>query len=322
MRRHAILKGITKTMRGMEIAPWFAPLAPKNEGFNCLVVDVFDKPTLLALAEKDANVPRDGIPLIEEVDFVGSAVDIAELVPSSMHGTFDYIISSHNFEHLPDPIKFLQGCQTVLKPGGMLSMVVPDMRACFDVFRPHTTVIDWLLAFKEKRSRPSPEQVFQSHGYWAALMQNGSAISSFPLHKSLNDIEVIGDIGVQYQKWRASAETDGYVDAHCTVMTPASLELLILECQHLGLVSMEVESVSETAGIEFNVRLRNSKGHEPVQEINVARTALLRRMLEERFFVRSPFKYSLRALARKVWNWRKITGVNYSLKRTLPTLPQ
>jgi hypothetical protein len=41
-RRDAILKYTTKEQRGIEIGPWFNPIASKREGYRCLVLDVFD----------------------------------------------------------------------------------------------------------------------------------------------------------------------------------------------------------------------------------------------------------------------------------------
>jgi len=307
MPRSAILNGITKDMRGIEIAPWFAPLAPKRHGFNCLVVDVFSQDELSKRAAADHNIPDESISLIERVDIVGSATEISSLIPVSEHGTFDYIVSSHNFEHLPNPIKFLQGCQKLLKPGGILCMAVPDKRACFDLFRPRTTVVDWLVAFREDRSRPSPEQIFQSGAYYSTLKQNQNDVGAFFIHTPLNDITVVGDLGTSYRKWRASGETSTYQDAHCSVMTPASFELLILECRHLGLLSLEIESVSEPEGCEFYVRLVNSGAHCGVPDINAARTTLMRRMLEEGQILRT--KEML--LRKKKWTMRKRLSLNY-----------
>ena len=79
------------------------------------------------------------------------------------------MISSHNFEHSPNPIRFLQGCGKVLKPGGVLSMALPDKRACFDYFRPHTTLGQWLEAFFAERERPTPAQVFDQDSLHSRL---------------------------------------------------------------------------------------------------------------------------------------------------------
>ena len=54
--------------------------------------------------------------MIEEVDLVGSCTHIGKLVRARGEaGKFDYIVSSRNFEHLPNPIRFLQGCAAARK---------------------------------------------------------------------------------------------------------------------------------------------------------------------------------------------------------------
>src|ERR1700730_11534889 len=132
-RRERITRFITPQQKGIEIGPYFAPLAPKRLGYNCLAIDVFDGATLRRHAADDQQIPDELIANIEEVDLLGSSSAVAELVAAQHQlGTFDYIISSHNFEHLPDPVRFLQGCGKVLRPGGILSMAIPDRRTCFD----------------------------------------------------------------------------------------------------------------------------------------------------------------------------------------------
>jgi 2-polyprenyl-3-methyl-5-hydroxy-6-metoxy-1,4-benzoquinol methylase len=43
--------------------------------------------------------------------------------------SFDVIIMHHVIEHLHDPIKFLQECHRLLKPGGRLLMITPNMES-------------------------------------------------------------------------------------------------------------------------------------------------------------------------------------------------
>jgi SAM-dependent methyltransferase len=282
MRQATLLAGITKEMRGIEIAPWFAPLAPKRQGYNCLALDVFDKTTLLERARQDPNISLDELPAIEDVELVGSATDIVELVPAEQHGAFDYIVSSHNFEHLPDPISFLQGCEKVLKRNGILSMALPDARACFDFFRPHTTLAEWLTSFQEKRQKPNAQQVFQARAYSAFFTNNEQENSPLALYHDLKKVKVDGALQAAYDEWLSSSPQDKYKDVHCTVMTPASFEMLILECRYLGLISMELESLSGPHGCEFFVRLRNSGARLELADINELRTDLMRKLFIER----------------------------------------
>lgn len=222
-RTELILKGIAKSDRGLEIAPWHKPLAPKRDGWNVTTIDVFDTPTLLEKAKRDPNVRED---LIEEVDYVMSACDVGNLDEQ-----FDYIISSHNFEHLPNPIKFLQGVGKVLKPGGLLTMAVPDCRYTFDRYRPRTTTGEWLEAHEEGRVWPSPRQIFDNAAYFS---ENGELP---PLPNFVT----------------------GQVDTHCSTFSPASLELMLIETQMMGLSPLSIESISKTRpSKEFFVRLRNA----------------------------------------------------------------
>ena len=80
-RRSAeILEGITKQDRGLEIAPWFAPIAPKAAGYDVKTLDISSGEELLARALADPNIPPGAEKLIEDVDFVGNASDIANIV--------------------------------------------------------------------------------------------------------------------------------------------------------------------------------------------------------------------------------------------------
>jgi SAM-dependent methyltransferase len=255
-----ILKFISKADKGIEIAPWFAPIAPKQSGYNCIVLDLWDADELRARAATDPNIPETASALIEAVDLVGSAVEIAALAgPNGGLGSFDYIISSHNFEHLPNPIRFLQGCQDVLKPGGVLSMAIPDLRACFDHFRPQTVLAEWLDAYFETRERPSLAQIFAQRSYSAALKNPPGRETAFFIHD--NPAEILPDQQLReaFADWQAAqtSGTAGYTDTHCSAFTMGSFELLISECRFLGLIGFEIKEITGLNGCEFFVHLEN-----------------------------------------------------------------
>ena len=73
---------------------------------------------------------------------------------------YDWIIASHVIEHIPDLISYFQQCEALLKPDGILSLIIPDKRYCFDYFSPISTTGNLLDAYAEKRVRPSHGQVF------------------------------------------------------------------------------------------------------------------------------------------------------------------
>ena len=151
MRKSLIKKHITKEMRGIEIAPWHSPIAAKIGGYKVEILDIFDADQLRKKCLADPS-NRHRVSSIEEVDYVTSALDIDSAIENAGHlGKYDYILSSHNFEHLPNPIKFLQACAKVLKSHGCLSMAIPSKNYTFDFFRGLTLVI--LPFCRGRRSR-------------------------------------------------------------------------------------------------------------------------------------------------------------------------
>jgi hypothetical protein len=214
---------------------------------------VFDADKLRSQAADDPNIPPESIANIGEVDLVGSAVDIATLV-EDRYGSrlFDYILSSHNFEHIPDPVRFLQGCEQVLKPAGVLSMAVPDRRYCFDFYRPVTELSEWLEAFHTHRRQPTPSQILRGEILRSTLHGVGAWMPG-----DIGTPEPETNLSAAYVRWQESLRTGAvqYVDAHCSAFTPASLELMLADLQHLGLTGLQPIEISQPNGCEFYVHL-------------------------------------------------------------------
>lgn len=282
-RTSELLKHITKEQRGIEIGPYHNPVTPRRLGFRSITLDVFDTAELRKRAELDPHIPREHLPFIEDVDLKGSACDIADIVKANYQDTrFDYVVSSHNFEHLPDPIRFLQGCERVLKPNGMLSMAVPDHRYCFDFYRPVTELSEWLEAFYERRTKPTPGQVF-SHGASHSLL-NGQ-IAWAPQTAGLpTPVELLD---AAYCDWQALTEARGegpYRDAHCSIFTPSTLELMITDLNYLGVLGMEIIEINRSDSCEFFIHLRNSSVNDlrPDRDVFYRRRAeIMRRAADE-----------------------------------------
>jgi len=258
-RRDRILKYADLSGQGIEIAPYFNPIAPKRDGHNVLIMDVFDTARLHENALGDPQIPNERVTEIEPVDIVGDASEIGQIVFGlGLSGKISFIISSHNFEHLPNPILFLQGCYEALEPGGFLSMAVPDCRACFDHFRTPTRLVNWLEPFHDRRTAPSAAEIFDYHTT-KAMYHSGTKTRSgtkFPFGDPKNFIPE-RNLRNSYEKYqeRLSSSYD-YVDTHCSVFFPETLQLMLLELNWLGLMRLEVVEITETRGVEFFVHLR------------------------------------------------------------------
>lgn len=51
-------------------------------------------------------------------------------LPMFRDGQFDYVVSRHTLEHFQDPLKALEEWRRLLKPGGLLGLVLPDDTRC------------------------------------------------------------------------------------------------------------------------------------------------------------------------------------------------
>lgn len=280
-RRDQILKYVDKSMRGVEIGPYHAPLAPKREGYGCLALDVFCTEEVRRRAEADPFLTAEQAEQIEDVDLVGAATDLDRLVEA---GSLNYVVSSHNFEHLPDPIRFLQACESVLRPGGYLSMAIPDQRCCFDYFRWPTTLTEWLEAYFAGRDRPTAPQMFAQDYARTRMEVGGGETDIFPLSVSVSQARPYRTLRPLYEDWLRKTVTPPaeYQDCHCWAFTPASFEQLILELRFLNLVHLTCVEVARPGTTEFHVHLRKSAPAELSEEaFYPEREALMRRAAQE-----------------------------------------
>lgn len=309
-RRQEILRPIRPGTRGIEIAPWFNPLIPPGGDRTAVVLDVFDRPTLLARAEADPAIDAAMIRRIGEVDLLGSAGAIAELVVARFgaEARFDFVVSSHNLEHLPDPVRFLRGCEAVLAPGGVVAMAVPDKRACFDFFRPPSSTAELLAAFHERRERPSFAQIFSQNAYSAGLRGRHGTTGAFSTEDNPGRITLLGDVTQAYAIWRdlLAADDATYHDTHCWTFTPSSLELVLTELALLGLIGLDIVSVSPPLGCEFFVHLRQrAPGAAAPEGLAGRREVLLHQAIDE-LAQTSRFAWGQRARSDRDTGWRRL----------------
>ena len=105
--------GIDPRMRGIEYGPSYSPLFPKAEGWNVIIVDHASHTELVKkYAQWGVATEK-----IEPVDVVLSDEAPIEQQLAHAFGRFDYIVASHIFEHLPNPIAFLHTNHQLLRPG-------------------------------------------------------------------------------------------------------------------------------------------------------------------------------------------------------------
>ena len=246
MDRTALLRGLIDTSGlGLEIGPSYNPLVPKAAGFRVETVDYTDQAGLRA---KYAGNPHVDPGLIEPVDHVldGSRT-LAEAVATP--GRYDYIVASHVIEHVPDLLGFVQSCEWLLRPGGVVLLAVPDKRHCFDVLQPLSTTGDVLQAHLERRTRPTPGAVFDDRAYNAvragAIGWDTAAAGPLTFFADLHDAKA----GFE------AAQQPGYIDVHVWRFVPSSFRLIMGDLHATGQTSLLERSFHDSVGNEFYMSL-------------------------------------------------------------------
>ncbi|MEO6029718.1 MAG: methyltransferase domain-containing protein [Candidatus Binatia bacterium] len=114
---------------GLEIGPLHMPL-PKPPNAQVVYVD------RLPLAQLLEHYPE--LPPADLID--PNIIDDAETLRTIPDDTYDFVSAAHVIEHMRNPIAALENWCRVLKPGGLLYVIVPDKRTTFDATRPPTSL--------------------------------------------------------------------------------------------------------------------------------------------------------------------------------------
>lgn len=246
------LYALNKNGMGLEIGPSHNPIAPKSKGFNVHILDH------ASAAELKTKYQGHGVNLenIEDVDYVWSGQPLTELVGETDY--YDWIIASHVIEHVPDLVFFLQQCEKLLKQGGVLSLVIPDKRYCFDYFSACSSSGNVLDAYAEKRVKPSHGQVFD---HFANACKRKGNIAWSSDGQGIPD-ELAHTTDVAKEQFTKSVSAADYIDVHCWRFTPTSFLLIINDLNELGLINLTAVHTFDTVGCEFFVTLRRDSSKE------------------------------------------------------------
>jgi len=221
------------TQTGLEIGALDNPIARREVG----TVYYADYCSTDQLRENHRNTPTVKINNIVQVDFVTNGGPISDVVPESIR--FDYVLASHVIEHVPDIISWLQDVGKVLKPGGVLSLIVPNKEKTFDIRRSISEQKDFFAAYIQKQTKPSPIQVFDSYRWHD---RDGRIVHT-----------------LDYTLAKTKEALTEYVDCHCWVFTPESFALEIQALIDENLIPYRLDVVTKTPEGEIDMFVRMTK---------------------------------------------------------------
>jgi hypothetical protein len=257
----------------LEIGASHAPLMDHSKE-NVYNIDVLTKEELIDKNKKenwgsfdDNRVPNTDFLLSADNDF-----DFYKCIGDTIK--FDYIVSSHNFEHFPDLIKTLNSLEKILTDNGRIIAFMPDCRFEFDKFRNVTKVSKLLSDFYLKKSKPSLEEILENrlyycdkstHSLWDQYntCKNMSSLDTDVylkkeehqlLHSQIDKGNNKDELDFIYKQFL----TENYIDAHVNCFTPDSFKTnleILLKLKYIHLTIDSLQYTHENSH-EFSVILK------------------------------------------------------------------
>jgi SAM-dependent methyltransferase len=242
--------------RGLEIGPLASPVVPRKLG-DVYYVDHLPTDDLIAKYTSDPNVDES---MIVPTDFVWGSNTLAEAVGSA--APFDYVVASHVLEHVPDLVGWLAEVAAVLRPGGRLSLALPDRRYTFDVRRRDSDVSEVVEASLLHLRRPAVRAIFD-HFYRFVFANPGAIWAGLAGHDNpAPDAETALAFATK------AATTDAYLDTHCWVFSDATFVDLMATLMAMGLVTLSFVAFRPTqpGDFEFFVTLERADDGLPLEQ--------------------------------------------------------
>lgn len=228
---------VSPAKHGLEISPNWAPVVVRGEA-KMVYCDRLSTEELQS-REKD-NQGRIGFRAeVEEMDFVWKD---GTTLPSYFQDDekFDFVVSSHVMEHVPNFLGFLAQQFRVCKDDGFVCFVVPDVRLSGEHFRPLTTPGQLIDALLVDRDKPSPGMVYEATYH----------IFDWPGLENLKAKHVLetkrGYTTAQAAEF-ARLAVEQYIDVHCWSFTHATFEDVFREVRDAGFLDFEIVAIDQIA---------------------------------------------------------------------------
>jgi hypothetical protein len=224
-RESILLASLHKQSKALEFGALDRPLIDKRQ-HSVKYVDFTDRESLAAKLVDTEGVVIDKL---VEVDIVWQGTGFCESLGA--YKPIDFVVASHVFEHLPNPLGWLETLAPVLSKKGCISLAIPDKRYTFDHARSSTPTSEWVAAKLENRSVPSVNLALEAVMYFTPVETQCAWGNRYPDRKLLAP-----ETFEHYLGLAKGILADGvYHDVHCSVFTPYSFAELMLETAYYGL---------------------------------------------------------------------------------------
>ena len=258
------LINILNVNNGLEIGPLCNMILSDTNIKNKKTLDFFSQEELINNYKNDINV---NINNIIKVDYVMKNIN---KYTDIINETFDVCVSSHNLEHMPCIVTFLNNISSILNKGGYLFLAIPDYRYCFDKYRNPSTIFDVLFKYYTKCEKPCPISILES-SFIRTHNNSSDHWKNFETtyQNCFNNINDNFDFINTYKNTIATNindikniihNNDTYIDSHCWKLNPETFSIIIeilLECKLIDL-NLIVKYGTYKNSHEFYVILQKS----------------------------------------------------------------
>jgi SAM-dependent methyltransferase len=262
--RYDFINIVPQHLMILEIGPLAFPSMNVNNS-NVHTVDYFSTEELRENYKNDPNVNIDKICKVNYV--LKDSIKYKDVIPP----IFDICFSSHNIEHVPCLITFLNNISSILKNNSYFFLCIPDYRYCFDHFRNPSNIFEVLNSFYNNQNKPSPVSHLESkyltcHNdsmkHWdffydsiRNIFNNINEKHDFLNNKKQKIISEIESIKSQYDICK-----NVYIDSHCWKFTPFIFRHIIEILYETKYIDFSIERVYKTlkGSNEFYVILKKN----------------------------------------------------------------
>jgi SAM-dependent methyltransferase len=232
----------------LEIGPLAFPSMDVNRS-NVQTIDYFTQEELKENYKNDNNVDIDKICKVNYV--IKGQTKYSDIIDNR----FDFCFSSHNIEHVPCIITFLNNISSVLKDNGHIVLCIPDYQYCFDHFKVPSTIFDVLNNFHIKNIKPTNVNILESKFYQS---HNNSVIHWNNFEKTYNNIfiklkeyddfitEKKSDIINNINEIKKLLINETYIDSHVWKFTPLIFKTIIEILESTNYIDLSILRLYKT----------------------------------------------------------------------------
>jgi len=244
------IKLINQNLNILEIGPLCNPCMDVSRP-NVETIDYFTQEELKENYKTDPNVNINKICKVNYV--VKGSTKYNELILNKKNVCF----SSHNIEHVPCVISFLNNVSSILFPKGLFFLCIPDYRFCFDRFRNPTNIFEILDPYYNNKNNSSSVSILESRfltthndsvkhwdEFYKSIQNIFVPINNENNFMETNKIKIINSINEIENIYKTNKYT--HIDCHSWKFTPKNFKIIIEILNQTKLIDFSIQRIYRT----------------------------------------------------------------------------